>query len=157
MPSAGSEAAAFDKAHRNISAVIDAGVTGGRAALPLVGVEATNLIKVLVTGPSPSAPGGPPGLVFGGLRLSYGWDTGGVGHQHHVDIGSDAAARRPITGEAVDYAKYLEEGAGPMAPRPHLRPAMAIMVPLIGPMISRSITTAQRARAASLRGTSIGH
>ena len=141
-------------AERNIAAVIEAGKRGMVAALPVIGIEATNVIKILLTHPSPSAPGEPPGLVYGGARLSYNWDVGGVGEVHHVDIGSDAATRRPITGEAVDYVKYLENGTSKMAARPHLRPGMAIVAPTIGPTLSRAATAAMRARAASLRGTS---
>lgn len=141
-------------ARRNIEEVVEAGKRAMVAALPVIGMEATNVIKILLTHPSPSAPGEPPGLVFGGARLSYDYDTGGSGNRHHVAIGSDAATRRPVTGEAVNYVKYLETGTSRMAARPHLRPGMAIVAPTIGPTLSRAATAAMRARAASLKGTS---
>lgn len=146
--------AAIHAAQRNIDAVLDAGKAAMVATLPVIGTEGVNIIKILLTHPSPSAPGEPPGLVFGGARLSYNYATGGVGEVHHVDIGSDAATRRPITGESVDYPKYLEMGTGRMAARPHLRPGMAILAPTIAPTLQKAASAAMRIRAASLRGTS---
>lgn len=156
MPSK-SPSEAWREAHRHIEMVLKAGEAGGAAALPLIGLETTNVIKVLLTGPSPSSPGKPPGLIFGGLRLSYNYEVTDSPQPglSTLAIGSDASTPRPITGEAVDYAKYLEEGTSKMPARPHLRPAMAIMAPLMGPMISRSITAAERVAAKALPGTTI--
>lgn len=142
---------AYARAQRNIQTVIEAGKAGMVRALPTIGLQATNVVKVMVTKPSPSAPGGPPGLVHGGLRLSYGFEVGGEGERHWVSIGSDASTRRPITGEEVDYPKYLEEGTSHMAPRPHFRPAMAIVLPTIPATLRMAAETSMRAAAASLR------
>ena len=139
-------------AKRNIEAVIEGGEEAARVGLNAIGLEAVNTIRLLVTRPSPSAPGTPPGLIFGGLRLSYEYEVAG----NAVMIGSDASTRRPVTGEAVDYAKYQEEGTRHMPARPHLRPAMAIIVPQIPVILSRTIAGGERAVAATLRGISIG-
>jgi hypothetical protein len=139
------------QAANNIKIVLAAGREGARAALTALGIEGVNTVRVMLTHPSPSAPGEPPGLIMGGLRGSYDWEYGESGDEAWVYIGSDASRHRPITGEAVDYAHYLEFGTSRMAPRPHLRPAMALLTPLITPTIRTAIDAAERAAAAALK------
>lgn len=103
----GPSARSFNEAKRNLSVVVTAGKVGATQGLRLVGVEAQNTVRLLLTGPSPSSPGQPPGLVHGGLRLSYGFDVAALGEQDVLSVASDAGTRRPITGEAVDYACVL--------------------------------------------------
>lgn len=144
------------QADRNIRIVVEAGRKAMEDTLPTIGLEATNIIKVMLTHPPISVPGEPPGLRTGGLRLSYNYDVSSSGPFRMVlSIGSDAATRRPITGEPVDYAKFLEFGTSTMAPRPHLRPAVAIVLPMIAPTLKAAAQAAERAAAAGLRGTSL--
>lgn len=146
----------WDAAYDQIDSVISAGETAMHEALPAIGVEATNVIKVLVTHPPVSVPGEPPGLRTGGLRLSYDSQVSKTGpHRSVLEVGSDASRRQPITGRAVNYAKYLEFGTRLMKPRPHLRPGMALVTPMIGPHLQAAARAAMRAKASSLRGTSL--
>lgn len=147
--------AAYRQAASNIEAVVEAGKQGLSAGLAVVGTETVNVVRTLLTGPSPSAPGNPPGLVYGGARLSYTSSTGHVGEERWVDIASDASTRRPVTGEQVDYPKYLEFGTALMKARPHLRPAMAVVTPSIAPIVMTHCVAAQKARAAALRATMV--
>lgn len=141
---------------RNVAAVVEAGEKAMRGALATLGIEATNTIKVLLTHPPVSLPGEPPGLRTGGLRLSYNWEVSrGRPGQAVLAVGSDAATRRPITGEAVNYAKYLEFGTRHMEARPHLRPAMAIITPLIAPTLVDACVAAERVAARGLRGITV--
>lgn len=149
------DASSWREAARNIEIVVDAGRKGMEKALPGIGIEATNVIKVLLTHPPISVPGEPPGLRTGGLRLSYNYDVSNLGRSSVLRIGSDAATRRPISGEAVDYAKYLEFGTRTMAPRPHLRPAIAIILPTIAPTLAAACVAAQKAAASGLKGISL--
>lgn len=147
--------AAYRQAASNVQAVVEAGKQGLSQGLAVVGTEAVNVIRATLTGPSPSAPGSPPGLVYGGARLSYTSSTGHLGEERWVDIGSDASTRRPVTGEQVDYPKYLEFGTALMKARPHLRPSMAVVTPSIAPIVMSYCVAAQKARAASLRATMV--
>lgn len=147
---------AWRQAARNIEIVVKAGEEAMQSTMRTFGVEITNVLKILLTHPPVSVPGEPPGLRTGGLRLSYNWDVVKTGaNEVSLSVGSDASTRRPITGEAVDYAKYLEFGTRIMAPRPHLRPAVAIVLPLIGPNLVTSCYVAQKAAATGLRGTDL--
>ena len=149
-------AKSWAEAAANIRTVVEAGESAMNRTLPLIGVDGVNIIRVLVTHAPPSAPGEPPGLRFGGLRLSYDWDV-----SHHpagrvLRIGSDASTRRPITGEAVDYAKILEYGSRNMAARPHLRPGIEVLKPTITPTLAAACVAAERTAASGLRGIEVG-
>ncbi len=153
---AGPSGTDWAQAGRNIETVVRAGEEAMHKALPTIGTEAVNIIKVLLTHPPVSVPGEPPGLRSGGLRLSYNYEvTSLTSHRSVLGIGSDAATRRPITGESVNYAKYLEFGTAIMAARPHLRPAVAIVLPMIAPTLRAAAEAAQRVAAAGLKGTSV--
>lgn len=144
----------YVEAGQHIDAVIRAGEKAMHDAMPTIGVEATNTVKVLLTHPPVSVPGEPPGLRTGGLRLSYNWQHDKeTPSRSTLSVGSDRATVQPIKGRQVDYAKYLEYGTRKMAARPHLRPAMALVTPLIGPTLNAACQAAQRAAAATLRAT----
>ena len=64
--------------------------------------------KALVSGPSPSAPGNPPGIITGNLR-------------DHITI-AQADRYHWILLSGAYYALYLELGTWKMAARPHMRP-----------------------------------
>lgn len=141
------ERAAWRQAENNINTVLEAGKKGAIQSLKAVGTEGTNIVKTMLTNPSPGRPGGPPGLIYGGLRGSYEHHEGGEADEHYTAIGSNPSATRPVTGEDVDYAKYLE------GKFPHLRPSMALLVPLVGPIIRAGMISSMEAANARLKAT----
>lgn len=70
-------------------------------------------IKESISGPSPSAPGEPPGVVTGTLRRSY---------THEVEKTPHGIVGR--VGTNMGYALPLELGTSKMAARPHIRPGL---------------------------------
>lgn len=72
-------------------------------------------IKHSISGPSPSAPGEPPGVKTGTLRRSIDWE---------IDEGRNELIGR--IGTATEYAIFLEFGTSRgLVARPFLRPALA--------------------------------
>ena len=71
-------------------------------------------IKKDISGPSPSAPGEPPGVVSGTLRRSITYE---IEKRQESVIGK--------VGSNEEYALFLEVGTSKMAARPFLRPALA--------------------------------
>lgn len=145
----------WGEAARNVELVVRASWDDSERALAVIGTEVTNEVKVLVTGPSPSEPGQPPGLVTGGLRLSYKWEPRVTrGRYREVWIGSDKSVLQPTTGRQVDYAPYLEFGTRRMAPRPHFRPAVLAARDRMPRQFARVIENAQRRQARQIRARS---
>jgi HK97 gp10 family phage protein len=70
-----------------------------------------SIVKVSLQGPSPSAPGQPPGLDTGYLINS-------------VQVVDPVTPIEAILGVGADYGPHLEFGTSKMAARPFLRPAM---------------------------------
>ena len=70
-------------------------------------------IKKDLSGPSPSSPGEPPGVVSGTLRR---------GVTHEVEKGPNRVVGR--VGTNIEYAIPLEFGTSKMAARPFLRPGL---------------------------------
>lgn len=115
-------------AARNLQVTLRAGQAAAEDSLAVIGLMVTNTVKTSVTKPPFSAPGTPPGLRTGGLRLSYKSE---VRRSHsarggkYVAIYSDQTTIQPVPpGHKVDYPEYLEFGTSRMAARPHLRPAV---------------------------------
>ena len=67
-------------------------------------------VKIALSGPSPSAPGEPPGLDTGFLRNSVQVDS--------------VTPTEAIIAPHTDYAEFLEFGTSRMAARPFMRPAL---------------------------------
>lgn len=70
-------------------------------------------IKQSISGPSPSAPGEPPGVVSGTLRRSI---------THEVERGPSGVVGR--IGTNVEYSIPLEFGTSRMSARPFMRPGL---------------------------------
>jgi hypothetical protein len=143
------------QASRNLNAVIRAGENASETALGVVGAMITNQVKILVTGPPYSRPGFPPGLRTGGLRLSYRWEVNrGRGKRGaYVTVASDQRTHQPVPpGKAVVYAPYLEFGTSRMAARPHLRPAVEMIRPLIPGIVGAAWSGGVRRRNGGNRG-----
>ena len=143
------------KANANVNAVLKAGKEGGQQGLKIIGIEAVNVTRILVTHiwPPSSTPGEPPALRTGGLRGAIDWETGGgKTDRAYVMWGVDASRIQPIAGGSINYGSFLEMGTSKMAARPFMRPGTAIVTPTITPTLVKSIATAQRAAAAGLRG-----
>lgn len=70
-------------------------------------------IKHSISGPSPSAPGEPPGVITGTFRRSIAWE---------IDEGRKELIGR--IGTNLIYALPLEFGTSKMAARPWARPAL---------------------------------
>jgi len=68
------------------------------------------IVKISLSGPSPSAPGEPPGLDTGFLRNSV-----------QVD---EVTPTEAFLGAHTEYAEPLEFGTSRMAARPFMRPAL---------------------------------
>lgn len=87
-------------------------------------------IEVL-TNPSPSAPGNPPGVRSGFLRRA--WKTGvrfnGGSSDSGISITAYADAKAP-------YAGYLEEGTSKMAARPFVDPILTDVEPEVESIFS---------------------
>jgi hypothetical protein len=112
----------------------------------------TNQVKILITQqfPPQSAPGTPPHLRTGGLRLSYRWEPGGEEGNRHVVIFSDTETRQPVPpGRPVIYASYIEWGTSLMAPRPHFRPAVEMIRPLIPGILGQAWSRGVEGRGAA--------
>jgi len=80
-----------------------------------------------------SAPGEPPAADTGNLRRS--WQTG-FGNPNRTKGDSKFILR---VGSSVEYARRLEFGDGTVAPRPYIRPSIAIVRPKAKPMIVAAI------------------
>lgn len=140
------------EASKNLELVIRASFDDADRALALIGTEGVNTVRRMVTNPSPSQPGEPPGLITGGLRLSYKWEwRDRVGRFRSIAIGSDSTTLRPIDGRRVIYAGWLEVGTRHMLPRPHFRPAMLAVRQTMPAHFARAIANAQRRQARKLR------
>lgn len=114
---------------RRLRAVVDAMEDGADDAREALGREGVRRVQVLLTGPKSgpggaSLPGEPPGEITGHLKRSYQYKMEGEG----VVIYSDA-----------EYAAYLEFGTSKMDPRPHLRPAVASMLPNITTIVAAHV------------------
>ena len=93
------------QASKNLELVVRASWDDANEALAFIGVEGVNEVRRMVTNPSPSQPGQPPGLITGGLRLSYKWEyRDRRGRFRSIAIGSDRATLQPTTGRPVTYA-----------------------------------------------------
>lgn len=131
------------QAAENLEAVIRAGAKASERSLHVIGMLITNQVKVNITRafPPASAPGRPPHLRTGGLRQSYKFDVNPARGRRvaSVSIGSDASTVQPVPpGKPVVYASYVEFGTSRMAARPHLRPAVDQIRPLIPGLIRLS-------------------
>lgn len=125
---------------------------GVDAALELVGLVITVAVKSKLRSPERSRPGEPPGIVTGGLFLSYKWEVGVQAGVRYVAVGSDESTLQPGTGRPVDYAAFLEFGTSRMEPRPHLRPAVNEVRARLPHHITERIEAAQREQARRERG-----
>lgn len=127
---------------RNLQVTLKAGQEATDQALAVIGLMVTNAVKLAITKPPVSAPGTPPSLRTGGLRLSYKSEVRrghGRGKGSYVAVFSDEATLQPVPpGHRVMYAKYLEFGTSRMAARPHLRPAVEAIKPLIPGIVATS-------------------
>lgn len=138
---------------KRVAKIVQAVELGLDDALNAIGIETVNTVRLLITKPSPSAPGEPPGLITGGLRLSYRWEVGSAGGVKFVMVGSDEAVLQPITGLPVDYAKWLEFGTSKMEARPHLRPAIEIVRPLIPVIVKNAVQARVKVAIAQMKAT----
>lgn len=128
-----------DQAERNLQVTLRSGRDNTREALHVIGLMIQNQVKVLLTGPPYSRPGQPPGLRTGGLRLSYTHDVRRSARGPYVAVFSDKQTLQPVPPHRqVVYAPYLEYGTSRMAARPHLRPAVNMVRPLIPSLIATS-------------------
>lgn len=83
----------------------------GLRQLQKMGAAIERIAKQFVSGPSPSAPGHPPGLITGRLRGSI--------------VSSVNKQLKQVTVRArARYGKWLESGTRFMKARPFLRPAL---------------------------------
>lgn len=78
-------------------------------AVALTAVQGETRMKRMLTNPSPSRPGNPPGVDTGRYRSSWRhrFDANALGAELYTD---------------VEYGPYLEYGTSRMAPRPHAGP-----------------------------------
>lgn len=83
-------------------------------------------IKHSISGPSPSAPGDPPGVVTGTFRRSITWE---IDEERNELIGR--------IGTNIEYAIPLEFGTSKMAARPWLRSALEKNKSKIAKMLSK--------------------
>lgn len=74
--------------------------------------EIRNVEINVLTGPSPSAPGNPPGVRSGNLRGNWTGSVSGGGSGGSVSIVAELTSN-------AHYAGYLEEGTRKMAARPY--------------------------------------
>lgn len=146
MPPRGNNA---DQAARNLEAVIKAGAERSEDALHVIGMLITNAVKVNITRafPPASEPGEPPHLRTGGLRQSYKYSVNKAEGRRvaSVSVYSDRATIQPVPEpgrkrppQPVVYASYLEFGTSKMRARPHLRPAVEQVRPMIPGLIRMS-------------------
>lgn len=128
-------------AERNLQVTLRAGQRAAEDSLTVVGLMITNAVKVSITKPPVSAPDTPPALRTGGLRLSYRHELrrthGKAGSGKYLAVFSDRDTVQPVPPhKKVIYASYLEYGTSQMAARPHLRPAVAAVLPMVPGIIA---------------------
>lgn len=143
-------------AARALEAVIKAGIERSEQALHVIGMAMSNQVKINITKnfPPASQPGTPPALRTGGLRQSYKYEVvpSRAGRVAYVAVYSDPRTMQPVPpGQRVIYASYLEFGTSKMAARPHLRPAVEQIRPLIPGIIRMSWAAGVREGAAKRR------
>lgn len=142
----------YARAAEQVRLVVGASFDDADKAMAIIGTDIVNVTRRMVTNPSPSQPGQPPGLITGGLRLSYKWAyLSKRGRYRSIEAGSDSTTRQPITGRIVDYAAWLEGGTSRMEPRPHFRPAIMLVRQAMPEHFARAIVNAQRRQARNLR------
>lgn len=144
-------------AARALEAVIKAGAERSEQALHVIGMAISNQVKMNITKhyPPASRPGSAPALRTGGLRKSYRYEVvpSRAGKVAHVVVYSDPRTIQPVPpNRQVIYASYLEFGTSRMAARPHLRPAVEQIRPLIPGIIRMSWAAGVQAAAARRRG-----
>lgn len=128
-----------EQAERNLQVTLRAARDATAESLHVIGLMIQNQVKVLVTGPPYSRPGMPPGLRTGGLRLSYTHDVRKSRSGPYVAVFSDKQTLQPVPPHhRVLYASFLEFGTSRMAARPHLRPAVNMVRPLIPGLVATS-------------------
>lgn len=144
----------FAEAERILTSVLRAGNFAVRPALNDTGIELVNEVRrsMASTRRDPSrvyrrgrrvhvasAPGSAPAPDTGRLSSSYGWRVTSLGVGWLLEVGT-----------AVEYAPHLEFGTSRMAPRPHLRPAVAKTAVRIGAVIAARVAKGERAAASTV-------
>lgn len=125
-----------DAAAKNLEMVIKAGRERSEQSLHVLGMAITNQVKINITKnfPPASEPGTPPALRTGGLRKSYKYAVNPSRGRKvaSLSVYSDRTVLQPVPPhKEVIYASYLEFGTSKMKARPHLRPAVEQIRPLI--------------------------
>lgn len=87
--------------------------------------------KALVSGPSPSRPGEPPGIITGNLRDHI--TILQASRLHWILL---SAARSP---QGAPYPLYLEMGTWKMAARPYMRPTAYTLVKIAPGIVQRAM------------------
>lgn len=87
--------------------------------------------KALVSGPSPSRPGEPPGIITGNLRDHI--TILQASRLHWILL---SAARSP---QGAPYPLYLEIGTWKMAARPYMRPTAYTLVKIAPGIVKRAM------------------
>jgi hypothetical protein len=130
------------RAEQNLQVTLRRAQDNTEEGLRVVGLLIVNHVKVLVTKPPYSAPDTPPGLRTGGLRLSYDSEVRKGRKGPYVAVFSNKKTLQPVPpGKPVVYAPFLEFGTRHMAARPHLRPAVNRIMPLIPGIVATSWRT----------------
>lgn len=129
---------------KNLEVAIRAIRPGQERAAAYVAVRLHSVVRALISRPGRSEPGQPPGLETGGLYLSYRYDIVRSRAGVEAVVASDESTIRPGTDQLVTYAKHLEFGTEDIEPRPHLRVAVAIVMPEIPRIHARQIEIEQR-------------